>query len=97
MIYPPSLKFNDKVAIVAPAGSADKAAFENGIDVLKSWGLNPVIGKYAQGKHTSFYNFSGTDQERLADFQAAIDDPEVRAILCVRGGYGSNRIIDKMM
>lgn len=96
MIYPPSLKKDDKVAIIAPAGKADKSAFEDGVNMLKSWDLNPVIGKYAQGEYKSFYTFSGTDQERLSDFQAAIDEPEIRAIICVRGGYGTNRIIDKI-
>ena len=96
MTYPPNLKKNDKVIILAPAGKADKAAFENGVSTLKSWGLNPVIGKYAQGEHKFFYAFSGTDEERLSDFQTAIDDPEIRAIICVRGGYGTNRIIDKI-
>lgn len=96
MIYPPSLKFNDKVVIIAPAGRADKTAFQSGLKILKSWGLNPVIAKYAQGEHNPFYTFSGNDEQRLADIQTAIDEVETRAIICVRGGYGTNRIIDKI-
>ena len=43
-----------------------------------------------------YHQFAGTDQQRLSDFQEALDDPQVQAIFCARGGYGSVRIIDRL-
>ena len=64
------------------------------IRVLNSeWGFTTKVGNTI-GKQ--FHYFSGTDEERLADFQQMLDDPEVKAILCARGGYGFSRIIDRI-
>ncbi len=63
------------------------------IFVLKDWGYKVKVG-YTVG-HQQHY-FSGTDDERLDDLQAMLDDKEVKAILCARGGYGVSRIIDKL-
>mgnify|MGYP005811071901 CR=1 FL=1 len=94
MIEPPLLKQNDKVAVVAPAKKLAPAELEAAITTIKSWGLRVVTGQHV---HTSDHNYlSATDEKRLVDFQDAIDDEEVRAIFCVRGGYGSTRIIDQI-
>jgi muramoyltetrapeptide carboxypeptidase len=63
------------------------------IRVLESWGYRVVEGKCLYGISNQF---SGTDDERAADFQAMLDDPEIKAIFCARGGYGSVRIVDKL-
>ena len=92
---PPYLKPGDTIAIVCPAGfmSQDKAA--ECIRVLKEeWGYNVKTGKTLGGDSLTY--FSGTDEERLADFQAMLDDDAVSAILCGRGGYGMGRIIDRI-
>jgi len=95
MIQPPYLKAGDTVAIVAPSGILlnKQAEILQAENLLKSWGLNVVIGKHVfkQNGH-----FAGTDAERCEDFQKALDDPKIKAIWCARGGYGTVRILDKL-
>ncbi len=95
LIQPDYLKAGDTVAILAPSGilnGADKDVYQ-GRDLLKSWGLNVVIGKHILNKSG---HFAGTDDERCEDFQKALDNPNIKAIWCARGGYGSVRILDKL-
>ncbi len=63
-----------------------------GISALKEFGYNLIEGKYLRG-HASHY-FSGTLEERLQDFHNAFADPEIAAIFCSRGGYGSNYLLE---
>ena len=63
------------------------------IQLLVSWGYEVIESTHLYGSKDQF---SGTDEERTADFQAMLDDPEVKAILCARGGYGSVRIVDSL-
>lgn len=94
MIAPPLLRPNDKVAIVAPAKKLSAPELDAAIAVVQSWGLVVTAGKHV---HTQDHSYlSARDEKRLADLQGAIDDPDVRAIFCVRGGYGSTRIIDQL-
>lgn len=94
MISPPFLRLGDKVAIVAPAKKLSVPELDAAVAVAKSWGLQVVTGQHV---HTDDHRYlSATDERRLNDLQRAIDDPDVRAILCVRGGYGSTRIIDQV-
>jgi len=90
---PPYLEKGDTIGIVCPAGFmlAEKAA--ECIRVLQEeWGYKVKIGKTLGGDSKVY--FSGTDRERLDDLQQMIDDEEVKAILCGRGGYGMTHIID---
>ena len=93
MICPPSLKPGDTIAIVSPA----KAIEAEHIDFAKSFfeakGFRVMIGKYAYGRHNYF---SATDEQRQEDLQWAIDHPEVKAIICARGGYGCVRLTTRM-
>jgi muramoyltetrapeptide carboxypeptidase len=82
----------DKVAIVAPARKIDRSLVERSVEILQEWGLQIVLGKNLFSSKHSY--LSGTDSERLSDFQNAINDNSIRAILCARGGYGSTRIVD---
>src|SRR6056300_421066 len=92
---PPYLKAGDTVAIVAPSGILKNRIGEvqQAQVLLKSWGLNSVLGKHVFNRDN---HFAGTDDERCEDFQQALDDPKISAIWCARGGYGSVRIIDKL-
>lgn len=90
---PPFLEKGQKVALVSPAGCIDAACLERGASVLESWGLQVEIGPNALKE---FGPFAGTDLERLADLQAALDNPEIHAVICTRGGYGSVRLIDHL-
>lgn len=95
LIQPPYLKAGDTVAIVAPSGILKNRNDEvtQAVALLKSWGLNAVVGKHVFSKAD---HFAGTDEERCEDFQNALDDPEISAIWSARGGYGAVRIIDKL-
>lgn len=93
MTTPPYLQKGDTIGIVCPSGfmAADKAA--TCIETLKKWGYKVKVGSTLGNQ---FNYFSGTDEERLADLQAMMDDSTVKAILCGRGGYGLSRIIDQI-
>lgn len=95
IVQPPLLKAGDRVAIVAPAFSRSdmKEDVTKVTQVLQAWGLEVVVGKHIYAKHN---RFAGTDADRAADLQHAIDDPAIKAILCFRGGYGVSRIIDNV-
>ena len=95
LIQPPYLKAGDTIAIVAPSGILENrdAEIQKAVDLLKSWGLNAVIGKHVFSQD---HHFAGTDDERCEDFQKAMDAPTISAIWCARGGYGSVRILDKL-
>ncbi len=93
MIIPPYLKKGDTIGIVCPAGFMEKSKVETCIETLKSWGYKVVIGKTVGNQ---FNYFSGSDKERLTDLQTMLDDKNINAILCGRGGYGLSRIIDSI-
>ncbi len=91
---PAYLKKGDTIMIVAPAGFVpDSTEIEPGIALAKSWGLEVIVGKNAFKKHN---HFAGTDQERQSDLQFALDNNNIKAIWCSRGGYGTVRIIDQI-
>jgi muramoyltetrapeptide carboxypeptidase len=94
MKIPPFLNPGDKIAIVCPAGYMPKQKAEACIAVLKQWGYTVTKGKTLGGKSKNY--FSGTPEERLNDLQAQLDDPQIKAILCGRGGYGTTHLIDKI-
>lgn len=92
---PPYLKPGDTIGITCPAGYMDHKKAEECIRVLQDmWGYRVKVGS-TLGSSSKTY-FSGTDEERLADLQWMMDDKEIDAILCGRGGYGMGRIIDQL-
>lgn len=88
MITPKYLKPGDKIGFVAPSRSITPEELEKAIEVTESRKLQVLLGKNIYKKRNQF---SGTDQERALDMQKFMDDPEIRAIICVRGGYGAIR------
>lgn len=94
MITPPFLKKGDAVSIVAPSGRLKENALADAIRILQDWGLTVTLGNYVYGKSHSY--LAATDDERLIDFQEAIEDSNVKAIFCARGGYGITRILDQI-
>ncbi len=82
---PVSLRAGDKIAICSPAGRIAPEKVEKAVAVLREQGWEPVVMPHALGEHGTF---SGSAAERLSDLRSAFADPEVRAILCSRGGYG---------
>lgn len=89
---PPYLKRGDTIGLVAPAGFMPPEKMQTCIETLEGWGYTVVLGATTQSSSQNY--FSGTDDERLLDLQQLLDDKAVKAILCVRGGYGLSRIID---
>src|SRR5258708_29111924 len=91
---PPYLQPGDTIAIVCPGGYMPLEKAQTCIDTLGEWGYRVQVGPTLGSASPNY--FAGTDKERLADFQQALDDPAVKAILCGRGGYGIGRIIEKI-
>jgi len=89
---PAYLKKGDKIAIVCPAKKLTRS-IAYAITVLEGWGLQVVIGKTM---HAAHHQFAGDDSLRAQDLQAFLDDPEIKAIIAGRGGYGTIRIIDDL-
>ncbi len=90
---PPLLQKGDKVAIVAPAGKVDMNNLMVGAQMLEQWGFNVQLGEHI---FDQYGYFSSSDNNRLKDIQQALDDKDIKAIFCARGGYGTVRIMDKI-
>jgi muramoyltetrapeptide carboxypeptidase len=81
-----------RIALVAPAGPLlERDDIARAELLCRALDYEPVTGAHVAGHHGYF---SGTDEERLADLNAALRDPDIDAIWCVRGGYGVTRILD---
>ncbi|MEO6904858.1 MAG: LD-carboxypeptidase [Ginsengibacter sp.] len=92
-IIPPYLEPGDTIGIVCPAGYMPFEKAQTCVETLSAWGFKVIPGKTLGHQ---FNYFSGTDEERLHDLQHMMDDKNIDAILCGRGGYGTGRIIDKL-
>jgi muramoyltetrapeptide carboxypeptidase len=92
VLKPPAVAPDARVAVIAPASSSKPERLARGIEALRARGYDAEFGKYAQGRLAPY--FSGTAEQRLADLHAAFSDPDVRAIFCTRGGYGSNYLLE---
>lgn len=93
MITPNTLQKGDTVAIVSTARKISKEELNPALQLLESWGLKGILGKTIGAEENQF---AGNDDLRAADFQQMLDNPNVKAIWCARGGYGTVRIIDKL-
>ena len=91
MITPPYLKKGDTIALVATARKNIDDNLKFATDLLNSWGLNVKIGSTIG---LDLNQLAGTDEQRAADFQTQMDNKNIKAIWCVRGGYGTVRILD---
>lgn len=90
---PAYLTEGDTIGITCPAGYITAEEIAASVIQMKSWGFNVVVGKTVGARD---FTFGGTDQERLQDFQQMLDDPNIKAIMCARGGYGAVRIVDQL-
>jgi muramoyltetrapeptide carboxypeptidase len=93
MIRPRHLQEGDLVALVSPSGATPEERALAAAAALTGWGLRVRLGAHALGRHMYL---SGTDEERLADLNEALRDDEVRGVLCLRGGYGAQQIVDDL-
>lgn len=90
---PPYLKPGDTIGITSPAGYMTHEQVQPAVQLMESWGFKIQIGNTI-GKRD--FGMGGTDAERLADLQEMLDNPNIQAIMCARGGYGTIRIIDQL-
>lgn len=81
------------IRIVSPSGAIDGRYIDGAKQVLQKWGFNVSEGLHARDRYG---RFAGTQADRIADLQAAINDADIDIILCSRGGYGLAQIIDKI-
>ena len=84
----------DRVALVAPAGPTQPALLTSAVDLVTSWGLEPVVHPSATAAHDRAAYLSGADEVRASDVQRAWCDPGIAGILCLHGGYGTVRVLD---
>ncbi len=94
LVRPSRLAPGARVAVVATSGPVREERLQSGLDILRGWGLDPVVAPHVLDRHGEFDYLAGTDADRAADFQAAWCDPTVDAVLCARGGYGAQRMVD---
>ncbi len=90
---PEALKAGDKVAIISPASTPGDKNPEKAAATLRAWGFEPVIGQHVL---TKCHMYAGTVRERCSDLLWALNDPDIKAIVCTRGGYGSAMLLDPM-
>lgn len=90
---PPYLVAGDTIGITCPAGYITTKEIEAAVTQMKSWGFNVVIGNTVDKRD---FTLGGTDEERLVDLQQMLDNPNIKAIMCARGGYGAVRILDQI-
>ena len=94
LVRPPRLVPGSRVALVAPAGPIlERDDLTRAQDLCRALDYEPVLGKNTYSHHGYL---AGTDGERLADLNAAFQDPGIDAIWCIRGGYGTIRLIDRV-
>ena len=93
MIQPPQLAPGNTIGILCPAGAIPLEKVTICAQVLESWGYQVRIGKTVG---TQFGHFAASDLDRQNELQSMMDDPEIHAILCARGGYGLSRIVSEL-
>jgi muramoyltetrapeptide carboxypeptidase len=92
-LNPRRLAPGDRVAIVAPGGPIDRERLERGVDRIRAMGLT---ASYDDGLFAKERYLAGSDQHRLRQLQAAIDDPSIAAVWAARGGYGVSRLLPRL-
>lgn len=93
-VKPPYLKAGDRVALLSPSYFKNMKEVERAAEVLRGWGLEPVVGPNVGKVYAGKY--AGTVEERVSDFRWALADTTIKAIVCNRGGYGTIHYIDQI-
>lgn len=91
MIIPPPLQKGDKIGIVATARKISEAELQPAVQLLQNWGFEAV---FAPNLFAANHQFAGTEEQKIADFNYMLSQPDIKAIICARGGYGSVRMVD---
>lgn len=91
---PPTLQRGDRIAITTPARALPSIqSVQSAVDALKNAGFEVVMGQTTELKH---FIFGGSDLERSKELQELLEDPDIKAIWCARGGYGSVRLLEHL-
>ncbi|MFC4150616.1 LD-carboxypeptidase [Micromonospora mangrovi] len=90
-LRPPVLRPGDRVMLVSPSGPTSPERVARGVELLTGWGLRPVLAPNAYARRGYL---AGDDALRAADLNAAFADPTIRGVICTRGGYGAQRVVD---
>ena len=93
MKEPTPLQPGSSIRIVSPAGKIEEKHVMPAVNWLEKQGYTVKLGKHVFARH---FQFAGTDEQRAADVQDALDDPGCDIIICSRGGYGTVRIIERL-
>lgn len=94
LVRPPRLRAGSRVALVAPAGPLlERDDLARAVELCIALGFEPALGSHAGARHGYL---AGNDDARLADLDAALRDPAVDAVWCLRGGYGTTRILSRV-
>ncbi|MEV2241875.1 LD-carboxypeptidase [Micromonospora sp. NPDC049891] len=91
VVRPPALRPGDTVMLVSPSGPTRPERVARGVELLTGWGLRPVLAPNAYARQGYL---AGADALRAADLNTAFADPQVRGVICTRGGYGAQRVVD---
>lgn len=91
MLLPPYLKQGDRIGIIAPSRKVTPELLKPCIGLFESWGLTVVQGPHLYAEQNQF---GGSDEQRRHDLQLMLDDADIRAVICARGGYGTIRILE---
>ncbi|MEU8618468.1 LD-carboxypeptidase [Streptomyces sp. NPDC048623] len=94
LVRPPRLRPGARVAVVAPSGPVPEDRLQAGLDILRGWDLDPVVAPHVLDTHPTLGHLAGTDADRARDLTEAWCDPDVSAVLCARGGYGAQRMLE---
>jgi muramoyltetrapeptide carboxypeptidase len=93
LIKPPALRADDKIGLIAPASSFSREGFLSGCERLRQMGYEPV---YSQNIFDRDIYFAGTAERRAHELQEFWRRDDIAALVCVRGGYGSNYLLEKL-
>src|SRR5258708_84147 len=93
LIKPPALKRGDKIGILSPASSFNRAGFEAGCERLRQMGYEPVFSETIFDRDLYF---AGSTERRARELEEMLGRSDIAALICVRGGYGSNYLLERV-
>ncbi len=96
MKFPKNLIKGDKIAVISPAGAVEENQLTATLSLIESQGFQPVLGNYVYGKYDNGFVYSGTEEQRIADMNWALNDPEIAAVWAARGGYGCQHLVQHL-
>ncbi len=94
LVRPERLAVGSRVGVVAPSGPVPPHRLERGLGVLRGWGLDVEVGPHVAGGTSTLPYLAADDEQRAEDLTSAWLDDGLGAVICARGGYGAQRIID---